>query len=276
MVGAPWIIYDHYLVVKPWTPDFVAANSEISTAAVWIRIPDLGFQFYDESILLTLASAVGTPIRVDMNTMDMQRGKYARICVEIDLSKPVLGRVGLRGVWYNIEYEGLHLLCSHCGCYGHLARNCTGTPMPKQNPSPAATTKMPQEAAGPVACTPQDATQTETLVTEQTMMEAVIPGVKIAPITCPDSAHGQWLSVTRKGWKSANSSQKKHAVGNQLHTRISSGNNGGKKGKDLMTFNVVTQINTGGAPQNKSDNLKTPAIGDVTKGRKRIRKDITF
>ncbi|XP_057448988.1 uncharacterized protein LOC130740407 [Lotus japonicus] len=71
MTEAPWMIYDHYLAVKPWTSDFVAANSKISTTAVWIRIPSLGFQFYDESILLTLASAVGTPIKVDMNTVDM-------------------------------------------------------------------------------------------------------------------------------------------------------------------------------------------------------------
>ncbi|XP_057426306.1 uncharacterized protein LOC130719711 [Lotus japonicus] len=112
MAGAPWMIYDHYLAVKPWTPDFVAANSTISTTAVWIRIPGLCFQFYNESILLTLASAVGTQIRVDMNTVDMNRGKYARVCVEIELNKPVLGRVGLCGVWYNVEYEGLHLLCS--------------------------------------------------------------------------------------------------------------------------------------------------------------------
>src|ERR1044072_3180215 len=123
--GAPWMIYDHYLSVKPWTSDFVAANSKISTTMVWIRIPGLGFQFYDESILLTLASAVGVPIRVDMNTPDMQRGEYARICVEIDLTKPVLGMIGLRGTWYNVEYEGLHLLCANCGCYGHVTRNCT-------------------------------------------------------------------------------------------------------------------------------------------------------
>src|ERR1044072_488069 len=68
--GAPWMIYDHYLSVKPWTPDFVAANSKISTTLVWIRIPGLGFQFYDESVLLTLATGVGEPKRVDMQTVD--------------------------------------------------------------------------------------------------------------------------------------------------------------------------------------------------------------
>src|ERR1044072_3421384 len=40
---APWMIYDHYLPVKPWTPDFIAADSKISTTMVWIWIPGLGF-----------------------------------------------------------------------------------------------------------------------------------------------------------------------------------------------------------------------------------------
>lgn len=43
MAGAPWMIFDHYLSVKPWTLDFVAANSKINTTMLWIRIPRLGF-----------------------------------------------------------------------------------------------------------------------------------------------------------------------------------------------------------------------------------------
>ncbi|XP_057444818.1 uncharacterized protein LOC130737063 [Lotus japonicus] len=124
ILRALWLIYDHYLAVKPWTLDFVEANSKISTTMVWIRIPYICFQFYDKNILLTLASAVGTPIKIHMNTNDMQRGRYAHICVEIDLTKPVQGVIGLEGTWYNIEYEVLHLLCRKCGSYGHLARNC--------------------------------------------------------------------------------------------------------------------------------------------------------
>jgi hypothetical protein len=143
-VGAPWLIFDHYLSVKPWTPDFVAAHAKIDTTMVWIRISGLGMQFFDESIILTLASGIGRPIRVDMNTVDMYRGRFARVCVEIDLDKPVVGKLCLRDAWYNVEYEGLHLLCSSCGCYGHIARNClvsittpvTGTAAPEHGGSP--------------------------------------------------------------------------------------------------------------------------------------------
>lgn len=74
------------------------------------------------SILCTLASAVGTPIKVDMNATDMKRGKFACICVEISWNEPVVGMMCLQGTWYNVEYEGLHLLCSNSGM-----RNYSGT-----------------------------------------------------------------------------------------------------------------------------------------------------
>lgn len=44
-----------------------------------------------------MASAVGRAIRVDSNTLRAERGKYARICVEIDLTLPVIGKVCIEG-----------------------------------------------------------------------------------------------------------------------------------------------------------------------------------
>lgn len=70
--------------------------------------------------LLAPSSAVGRPIRVDVRTVDASRGKYARICVEIDLEKLVVGKVWFRNRWIHVEYEGLHLLCSKCGLFGHI------------------------------------------------------------------------------------------------------------------------------------------------------------
>lgn len=55
----------------------------------------------------------------------MERGKFTRICVEINLTKPVVGKVWLDSHWYKGEYEGLHLICVSCGCYDHLACNYT-------------------------------------------------------------------------------------------------------------------------------------------------------
>ncbi|KAI4324155.1 hypothetical protein L6164_023716 [Bauhinia variegata] len=42
----------------------------------------------------------------------------------IDLSVPVVGKVWLRGHWYKVEYEGLRIIYSSCGRYGHYSKNC--------------------------------------------------------------------------------------------------------------------------------------------------------
>lgn len=93
MKGGPWMVYDQCLAVQPWKPDFIASQVEIVRTIVWIRFPSLGMEFYDESVLLALASVVSTPIKVDMQTKDVSRGKYARVCVEIRLDQPVVGRL---------------------------------------------------------------------------------------------------------------------------------------------------------------------------------------
>lgn len=54
----------------------------------------------------------------------MQRGKYARICVEVDLDKPLLPMFEIKNHIYKVEYEGLHLLCLACGKYGHYREHC--------------------------------------------------------------------------------------------------------------------------------------------------------
>jgi len=42
-----------------------------------------------------MTSAVGKSIKVDTNTVKVTRGRFARICVEIDLTHIVVGKVWL-------------------------------------------------------------------------------------------------------------------------------------------------------------------------------------
>ncbi|CAJ2637226.1 unnamed protein product, partial [Trifolium pratense] len=129
ITNGPWMLFDHYLAVARWTPDFASPHAKVEKTLVWIRFPGLNLLYYDESVLLGLASVVGTPVKVDTNTLSVERGRFARICVEIDLTLPVVGKVNVNGHWYNVQYEGLHIICGGCGCYGHHTRDCTKTTM---------------------------------------------------------------------------------------------------------------------------------------------------
>lgn len=52
------------------------------------------------------------------------RGKFVRVFVEVDLTKPLKAGYNLRGVLQEVQYEGLHELCFHCGKYVHRSLLC--------------------------------------------------------------------------------------------------------------------------------------------------------
>lgn len=135
VAGGPWMLFDHYLCVFYWSPDFASSNAKIQKTMVWVRFLGLNLLYYSESVLMGLASVIGKPIRVDTNTLNVEWGRFARVCVEIDLTQPVVGKYCLDDHWYRVEYEGLHLICSKCGCCGHVTRNCSQDPEGSSAPS---------------------------------------------------------------------------------------------------------------------------------------------
>ncbi|CAA0806071.1 Unknown protein [Striga hermonthica] len=123
--GGPWMLSGHYVTLQKWTPQFNPFNDVIENTLVWIHLSGLNLAMFDENIMFCLASMVGTPVRIHINTSNVERGKYARACVQIDLNQPVVGQVGFQGTWYKVEYEGLYLLCPLCGRYGHNRNMCS-------------------------------------------------------------------------------------------------------------------------------------------------------
>lgn len=82
--GGPWLIVDHYLSVRSWSPYFRSDEATIDKVAAWIRFPLMPMESYDDWILKKIAEPIGKFIRVDKNTSTTSRGKFARLCVEVD------------------------------------------------------------------------------------------------------------------------------------------------------------------------------------------------
>jgi hypothetical protein len=79
LMEGPWFIYDHYLTVKEWSPNFHPASDTISKVAVWVRISGLPIEYYDGKVLHSIGDRIGRTVKVDKNTLDQERGKYARL-----------------------------------------------------------------------------------------------------------------------------------------------------------------------------------------------------
>ncbi|EOA15236.1 hypothetical protein CARUB_v10028633mg, partial [Capsella rubella] len=124
LTGGPWKAFGSYLMVRAWSPEFEPSRDDIVTTPVWVRFSNLPVALYHQTILLGLAQALGKPLRVDTNTLNFERARFPRVCVEVDLSQPLKGSFMLNGERYFVFYEGLTSICSGCGIFGHMVHAC--------------------------------------------------------------------------------------------------------------------------------------------------------
>ncbi|KAG8368960.1 hypothetical protein BUALT_Bualt15G0100600 [Buddleja alternifolia] len=124
LTRGPWMVYNYYLGVRKWTPEFRASTDKTLTAITWARVPEVPVEYLKPDILYCIAKSIGILIKVDHNSFSALREKYARVCVQVDLDKPLKSLVGINGKKYNIEYENLPIICFECGRFGHRSPTC--------------------------------------------------------------------------------------------------------------------------------------------------------
>ncbi|KAJ1434566.1 hypothetical protein SESBI_05434 [Sesbania bispinosa] len=135
----PWMLGDHYIVIQRRQLGFVPYEDDLRRVAVWVRVPGLPIEFYDKRVLWSIGNALGKTVKIDVNTLQergnvhgdfiIDREKFARICIEVDLNRILISKFSSEGRIYPVEYEGLHLVCFQCGRYGHKKDNYSLTAM---------------------------------------------------------------------------------------------------------------------------------------------------
>lgn len=118
--NGPWMIRNHYLHVQRWMPNFMAETSVINLLPVWVNFLVLLVKYYTVQWLQRAGNRIGRTLRVDDMMLIASHGKFARVCLEVDLSRPLKASSKLRGQ----TWKGLHMLCSHYGRYRHNKAGC--------------------------------------------------------------------------------------------------------------------------------------------------------
>uniref|UniRef100_A0A803PYN0 DUF4283 domain-containing protein n=1 Tax=Cannabis sativa TaxID=3483 RepID=A0A803PYN0_CANSA len=116
------------MIVRPWSANLNAMNL-VRTVPLWIRLHDLGLQYWGTKSLNALVSTIGKPIMVDQHTKDRTRLQYARVLVEMEITDapprfiPYFNEFGqLQDK--NVENEWLPVKCAQCSKFGHTKANC--------------------------------------------------------------------------------------------------------------------------------------------------------
>ncbi|KAJ4830111.1 hypothetical protein Tsubulata_001320 [Turnera subulata] len=93
LIDGPWILLGHYLTVEPWRPQFDPTGHKVITIVAWVQLLGLSREYYDCLLLNEVCNEIGQLVRVDYNTQEGLRGKFARVAVELDLLKPLQSKV---------------------------------------------------------------------------------------------------------------------------------------------------------------------------------------
>ncbi|WOL04690.1 hypothetical protein Cni_G13412 [Canna indica] len=168
-----------YLInLRPRKPNFKALTEELSSALVWIQLPDLPMEYWQNSNLFCIASLVGKPIKVDEQSFSWLRGKFVRIYVDLDFSKPLKQGFWIEkpdsGIFQAIRYERLPVFCFKCGIIGHNIKDYAVT-------NPAIDVSLPASCFDKFVIPTKDRTLVSSNSDEN------------------NSIYDPWIKVTRKG-----------------------------------------------------------------------------
>ncbi|XP_027158576.1 uncharacterized protein LOC113760210 [Coffea eugenioides] len=123
-----WYVYGTPMRVFKWSPAF-HVDKEPSVVPVWFKLPKLPLHYFNKECLFQIVNVLGSPLFVDAATMAASRPSVARVCVEIDLLKPLTLRVWIgngdhEGFWQALILENMPKYCSHCFRQGHTQNEC--------------------------------------------------------------------------------------------------------------------------------------------------------
>ncbi|KAJ4825011.1 hypothetical protein Tsubulata_041032 [Turnera subulata] len=93
-----------------------------------VRVCDVPFNLRKSKFVELLGDKVGSFLELDVER-SLTKGKFIKFKTSIDVSRPLLRGSFAQGgdgkkVWVYFKYEHLPLFCFHCGCMGHIAKDC--------------------------------------------------------------------------------------------------------------------------------------------------------
>ena len=186
----PWFIGEHFLSIRPWEPDFHPATANVSLVAVWIRLNALPIEYYNAKALHQIGKSIGNVLRVDTHTATETRGKFARLCVQIDVNKPLITAILIGKFEQPVCYEGISKLCFECGRVGHFKDCCPH--IIRQDPPVERAETTPEGSVPSSSC---EMHATETVKIRQGSKESVTGS---ANEEASASTYGPWIVVSRK------------------------------------------------------------------------------
>ncbi|XP_021862240.2 uncharacterized protein [Spinacia oleracea] len=96
LMAGPHSFFGKPVIVKPWSPEFNFQAEVLRVVPIWVRFPNLPLNCWGAGSLSRIGSLLGVPLFADECTTCQQRISFARILIEIDVTKSLPRNVMLK------------------------------------------------------------------------------------------------------------------------------------------------------------------------------------
>ncbi|WMV23966.1 hypothetical protein MTR67_017351 [Solanum verrucosum] len=112
------------LILKNWTKDFNVDQEFPTKIPIWVKFPNLPMNCWDSDSLSRIASAIGIPMFADECTTKQMRISFARMLVEVDITKPLPDKINAidptgKTIVQGVKYDWKPIFCQKCQIVGH-------------------------------------------------------------------------------------------------------------------------------------------------------------
>ncbi|KAL9230644.1 hypothetical protein vseg_005969 [Gypsophila vaccaria] len=127
--GPSWNVSGYPLIFKVSSPKVSQELDTVSVVPIWVLFLNLDPYLWSSKALNKLAGRIGRPICADQHTTSKSKVSFARILIEVDVSKELPAAIIVATPYddkfiQRVDYEWVPYYCSHCQKLGHQLEHC--------------------------------------------------------------------------------------------------------------------------------------------------------
>jgi len=124
----PWLFDRRVFVLKKLEENIPLAQMDFSHVLFWVQVHDMPLICMNKEIGTRIGESIGKVEDVDVTGDGVGWGRFLRIRVQVDISKPLeRGRalhLNGKSIWVSFKYEKLPHFCYSCGRIVHGPFKC--------------------------------------------------------------------------------------------------------------------------------------------------------
>ncbi|KAL4273865.1 hypothetical protein GQ457_13G012500 [Hibiscus cannabinus] len=116
----PWVFNNDWFALLPLNPMLSIDEYHFNRMVIWVRTLRVPIGLMNEVLGRSLGACIGMVVGTDTRVIDGNMGEFLRVCISIDVTKPLrrcvaLGGCGNKPKLCPLKYEKLPNFCHGCG-----------------------------------------------------------------------------------------------------------------------------------------------------------------